>query len=60
MTSQIRGVSSEAEQTDHHAGAVREDTSGLNAAVAELKQSLIRVVRTSTANVERRTARNVT
>jgi methyl-accepting chemotaxis protein len=53
MTSQIGEVSSEAERTDRHAGAVHDNASGLNAAVSELKQSLIRVVRTSTADVDR-------
>ena len=43
MTSQISEVSSEAERTDRHAGAVHDNASGLNAAVSELKQSLIRV-----------------
>ena len=54
MTGQISEVSSEAERTDQHAGAVQDNASGLNAAVSELKQSLIRVVRTSTADVDRR------
>jgi methyl-accepting chemotaxis protein len=54
MTGQIGEVSAEAERTDRQAGAVQENASGLNAAVTELKQSLIRVVRTSTADVDRR------
>ena len=56
MTRQIGEVSSEAERADRQAGAVQDDTGGLNAAVMELKQSLIRVVRTSTADVDRRTS----
>ena len=56
MTRQIGEVSSEAERADRQAGAVQDDTGGLNAAVMELKQSLIRVVRTSTAEVDRRTS----
>ncbi len=58
MTRQIGEVSSEAERADGQARAVQDDTGGLNAAVAELKQSLIRVVRTSTADVT--ALRNVT
>jgi methyl-accepting chemotaxis protein len=54
MTSQIGEVSAEAERTDRQAGTVQDNASGLNAAVTELKQSLIRVVRTSTADVDRR------
>jgi hypothetical protein len=54
MTDQIGEVSAEAERTDRHAGEVHDNASGLNASVAELKRSLIRVVRTSTADVDRR------
>lgn len=54
MTSQVGEVSTEAERTDGHAGTVQDNASGLNAAVSELKQSLIRVVRTSTAEVDSR------
>jgi methyl-accepting chemotaxis protein len=56
MTERVGEVSTEAEQTDHHAGAVRDNVKGLSAAVGELKHSLIRVVRTSTADVDRRIA----
>jgi methyl-accepting chemotaxis protein len=56
MTSRISEVSVEAERTDGQAGTVQDNASRLNAAVAELKQSLIRVVRTSTADVDRRIA----
>ena len=56
MTRRVGEVTTEAEQTDHCAAAVRDNASGLNAAVEELKHSLIRVVRTSTADVDRRTA----
>jgi methyl-accepting chemotaxis protein len=56
MTSRISEVSVEAERTDGQAGTVQDNATGLNAAVTELKQSLIRVVRTSTADVDRRIA----
>ncbi len=56
MASRISEVSAEAERTDGQAGAVQENTTGLNTAISGLKQSLIRVVRTSTADVNRRIA----
>jgi methyl-accepting chemotaxis protein len=56
MAKRIREVSAEAERTDGQAGAVQENTAGLNTAISGLKQSLIRVVRTSTADVNRRIA----
>jgi len=56
MTRRVGEVSTEADHTDHCAAAVRDDAKGLSVAVDELKHSLIRVVRTSTADVDRRTA----
>jgi methyl-accepting chemotaxis protein len=56
MTIRIREVAEEATETDRHATAVRENTSALNAAVEELRHSVIRVVRTSSAEVDRRSA----
>ncbi len=55
MTSRVGEVSTEAERTDRYAGEVRDNASGLNSSVTELKHSLIRMVRTSTADVDRRT-----
>jgi len=49
MTDRTREVSTEAEQTGKHAADVRE-----NAAVVDLGQFVIRVVRTSTTEVDRR------
>jgi methyl-accepting chemotaxis protein len=54
MTRRIGEVSSEAEQTGQRSAHVRDDAAGLNTLVGELKHSLIRVVRTSTAEVDRR------
>jgi methyl-accepting chemotaxis protein len=54
MTRHTVEVSAEAEETGRHAGEVRENASGLNDAVEELRHSVIRVVRTSTTEVDRR------
>jgi len=54
MTTRTSEVSSEAGQTSHHAEAVRDNASGLNAAMGDLRHSLIRVVRTATSDVDRR------
>ena len=54
MTSRTAEVSAEAENTGRRAAEVRENTAGLNTAVSELRHSVIRVVRTSTAEVDRR------
>jgi methyl-accepting chemotaxis protein len=54
MVTRIGEVSSEAEQTDRCAGEVRDNASGLNGAVEELRHSLIRVVRTATTDADRR------
>jgi methyl-accepting chemotaxis protein len=47
-------VSAEATRTDHSAVAVREDAAELGSAMAELRRSVIRAVRTSTSEVDRR------
>ena len=47
-------VSTEATQTDHSAVAVREDAAALGTAMAELRRSVIRAVRTSTTEADRR------
>ena len=54
MASRTSEVSAEAEQTGQHAVAVRENAAGLNTAVSDLRHSVIRVVRTSTTEVDRR------
>jgi methyl-accepting chemotaxis protein len=54
MASHSKVVASEAEQTGMRAAEVREDAAALNTAVGELRHSVIRVVRTSTADVDRR------
>ena len=57
MTSRTTEVSAEAEQTGIHAADVRENAVALNTAVGELRHSVIRVVRTSTPEVDRRADR---
>ena len=54
MTSRIEEVSVEAARTDLQGSRVRNDLAALNADVGVLKQSVTRVVRTSTADVDRR------
>jgi methyl-accepting chemotaxis protein len=54
MTSRIAEVSTEAEQTGVRATDVHETTTVLANAMVELKGSVIRMVRTSTAEVDRR------
>jgi methyl-accepting chemotaxis protein len=54
MTSRTGEVSVEAGQTGIHAAEVRENALGLNAAVEGLRHSVVRVVRTSTTEVDRR------
>ena len=56
MTARTSEVSAEAEQTGKHAVEVRDNAEGLNIAVGDLRHSVIRVVRTSTAEVDRREA----
>jgi methyl-accepting chemotaxis protein len=54
MTSRTNDVTVEAVDTGRYATEVRDNTVALNEAVAELRHSVIRVVRTSTAEVDRR------
>ena len=54
LTDRVGEVSAEADMTDQRAAVVRDNANGLGIAVGELQQSLIRVVRTSTAEVNRR------
>ena len=56
MSGRITEVSAEAEQTERHALSVRENAAALEVAVAELRHAVIRVVRTSTTEVDRRRA----
>ncbi len=57
MTSRIAEVSSEADQTGRHAADVHDDIGSLDTAVDELRHSVIRVVRTSTVEIDRRQGR---
>jgi len=54
MTQRTADVSTEAEQTGVRADEVRANAAGLDQAVAELRQSVVRVVRTSSTEVDRR------
>jgi len=54
VTKLTQDVSTEAEQTGKRAVEVREGAAALDAAVSELRHSVIRVVRTSTSEVNRR------
>jgi methyl-accepting chemotaxis protein len=54
MTNRITEVAGEAERTGRHATAVHDNTAGLSTAMAELQNTVIRTVRTSTAEVDRR------
>jgi methyl-accepting chemotaxis protein len=60
MTRRTADVSGEAERTGMQATSVLDDITTLKTAVVDLKQSLIRVVRTSTAEVDRRLLERVT
>jgi methyl-accepting chemotaxis protein len=54
MTDRIGDVSDEAERTGRHAATVLEHTAALHLSVGTLRQSVIRVVRTATPDVDRR------
>jgi methyl-accepting chemotaxis protein len=56
MTSRATDVSDETAGTGRHANDVRDNTRALDQAVKELQHSMVHVVRTSTAEVERRQA----
>jgi methyl-accepting chemotaxis protein len=56
MTNRTMEVSTEAEMTGRHASEVQENAAALNIAVGDLRHSVIRVVRTSTIEVDRRRA----
>jgi methyl-accepting chemotaxis protein len=54
MTARTSEVSAEAVRTGEQAAEVHQDTAGLAAAVDDLRRSVIKVVRTSTSEVNRR------
>jgi methyl-accepting chemotaxis protein len=54
MTRRIGEVSNEAAKTGQHAASVRDSATGLTRQVEELRHVVIRVVRTSTTEVDRR------
>jgi methyl-accepting chemotaxis protein len=54
MTDRTAEVTVEAGETGRHAGEVRENAAGLNDAMEELRHTMIRAVRTSTTEVDRR------
>jgi methyl-accepting chemotaxis protein len=54
MTSRTTEVSAEAQTTGARAAEVKDNAAELNKAVGELRRSVIRVVRTATAEVDRR------
>ena len=57
MTSRVTEVTAEAEQTAKHAAEVQDNAAGLNVAVSELRVSVVRIVRTSTDEIDRRQTR---
>jgi methyl-accepting chemotaxis protein len=59
MTNRTDEVSAEARDTNDRANDVLATTGALRTALEELKQSVIRVVRTSTAEVDRRAAERI-
>jgi methyl-accepting chemotaxis protein len=54
MTNRTKEVSAEAKQTGKRSAEVGENAAALDAAVAELRHSVIRVIRSSTSEVNRR------
>jgi methyl-accepting chemotaxis protein len=54
MTARTTDVSAEAGETGRQAGEVRENALGLETAMNDLRQAVIRIVRTSTTEVDRR------
>jgi methyl-accepting chemotaxis protein len=54
MTQRIDEVSGEAEQTGHHAVAVRDNAAGLHRQMDELRHAIISMLRTATPEVDRR------
>jgi methyl-accepting chemotaxis protein len=54
MSGRVTEVSVEAERTEQYALSVRENASALEVAVADLRHAVVRVVRTSSTEVDRR------
>ncbi|CAH2603179.1 HAMP domain-containing protein [Rhodovastum atsumiense] len=54
VAGRIGAVSSEAEGTDRRSAAVRADSAALTEAVGDLQRAVVRAVRTSTAEIDRR------
>ena len=54
ITGRIAEVSAEAQETGQHAADVQIDAAGLAELVSELRRTVVRVIRTSTAEVDRR------
>jgi methyl-accepting chemotaxis protein len=54
MAERTRDVSTEAEKTGRSAAEVRDNSAALDVAMRELKEAVVRVVRTSTTEVDRR------
>ena len=57
ITGRITEVSTEAQETGQHAADVQIDAAGLAELVTELRRTVVRVIRTSTAEVDRRGSR---
>ncbi len=57
ITSRISEVSAEAQETGQHAADVQIDAAGLADTVSDLRRTVMRVIRTSTAEVDRRASR---
>ncbi|MBC7635180.1 MAG: hypothetical protein H7251_06210 [Acetobacteraceae bacterium] len=60
VATRIDEVTHEAQETRRHTDALRGDSASLNMAMVDLKTSVIRVVRTSNSDVERRSEARVT
>ncbi len=56
MSDRTRDVSEEASETDRQAAAVRKSAAAMEAAIGDLRESLSRIVRTATPEVDRRSA----
>jgi methyl-accepting chemotaxis protein len=59
ITNRISEVSTEAQETGEHAADVQIDAAGLAELVSELRRTVVRVIRTSSAKVDRRQGRRL-
>ena len=59
ITGRITEVSAEAQETGQHAADVQIGAAGLAELVSELRRTVVRVIRTSTAEVDRRASRRL-